>query len=89
MPFLEKLESVLSNSPYLGGSQFRFMGAAILPFIRQLSMVEPKHFCVLALPRLQQWLAQGLESDLFVSMMHRVPQWKANSAEELVVFGKR
>ena len=89
IPFLEKLESILSNSPYLGGSQFRFLDAAILPFIRQFSMVKPKQFNALALPKLKQWLVQGLESELFVSVMHKIPQWKADSDEDLVVLGNR
>jgi len=76
LPFLEKLDPILSNSPYLGGSQFRFPDAAILPFVRQFSMVEPKKFNALPLPKLQQWLATGLKSDLFISVMHKFPQWK-------------
>lgn len=87
MPFLEKLESILSQSPYLGGSQFRFLDAAILPFIRQFSMVEPKQFDALPLPKLQQWLAQELESELFVSVMQKIPLWNADSGNELVVLG--
>lgn len=87
-PFLEKLEVALSNSPYLGGSQFGFVDAAMLPFIRQFSMVEPKQFNALALPKLKQWLAQGLASDLFVSVMHKISQWKPESSDDLVVFGK-
>lgn len=89
MPFLEKLEGILCASAYIGGHQFRFADAAILPFIRQFSMVEPKQFQTLALPKIQQWLAHGLESDLFLSVMPKFSQWKASSAEELVVFGKR
>lgn len=89
MPFLEKLEDILCTSRYLGGSQFRFADAAILPFIRQFSMVEPKQFSTLPLPKLQQWLAQGLKSELFLSVMDKIPQWSADSGNELVVFGKR
>ncbi len=88
LPFLEKLEGVLSNSSYIGGSQFRFADAAILPFIRQFSMVKPEQFSALALPKLQQWLAQGLESELFVSIMHKVPQWEACTSDDHIVFGK-
>ena len=73
MPYLEKLESKLSNSPNLSGREFRFPDAAILPFIRQFSMVEPKEFNGLALPNLQRWLATGLESDLFVGVMKKYP----------------
>jgi len=39
LPFLTNLENKLAVSPYLGGSQFRFPDAAILPFIRQLSNI--------------------------------------------------
>jgi len=69
----------------LGGSQFRFTDAAILPFIRQFSMVDPKQFNTLALPKLKQWLAQGQESDLFVSVMQKFPQWKPESEEDRTV----
>ncbi len=89
MPFLEKLECALSHSPYLGGSQFRFPDAAILPFIRQFSMVNPKQFNALTLPKLQQWLAKGLESELFISVMHKIPQWTGEFDEDPIVFGKR
>jgi len=87
MPFLEKLEIILSHSPYLGGSQFRFLDAAVLPFIRQFSMVKPKQFNAQAVPNLQHWLAQGLESELFVSVMHKIPLWKTGTTEDLVIFG--
>jgi len=79
LPFLEKLEAILSNSAYLGGNQFRFADAAILPFVRQFSMVEPKTFNALPLPKLQHWLATGLESELFLSVMHKFPLWKAQN----------
>ena len=85
-PFLEELEYILCNSPYLGGSQFRFPDAAILPFIRQFSMVDYKQFNTLPLPKLQKWLISGIECDLFRSVMHKVPQWKPD--EGAVVFGK-
>jgi len=88
MPFLEQLENLLAKSPFLGGSQFRFPDAAILPFIRQFSMVEPKTFDSLALPKIQKWLAQSLKSDLFVSVMTKYPIWHAHSDEDPVVFGK-
>jgi len=89
MPFLKKLEHTLSNSPYLSGNQFRFLDAAILPFVRQFSMVDPKQFRALTLPALQQWLAAGLESDLFISVMDKIPQWSGESSEDRVVFGDR
>lgn len=88
MPFLEKLELILSNSPYLGGSQFRFLDASILPFVRQFSMVDVTQFTALPLPGIQKWLRRGLESDLFVSVMQKHPQWQPDSDEEILLFGR-
>jgi len=79
MPFLEKLEAILSQSAFIGGSQFRYVDAAILPFIRQFSLVNPKQFNALALPSLQRWLADALQSELFLSVMQKVPPWKAEN----------
>lgn len=87
MPFLEKLENLLNNSMYLTGNQFRFADAAILPFVRQFSMVETKVFDALPLPKLQQWLTDGLASELFLSIMDKNPPWQADSSEAVVVFG--
>jgi len=88
VPFLEQLENRLAKSPYLGGGQFRFPDAAILPFIRQFSMVDPKSFDSLALPNLQRWLARGLKSDLFTSVMTKYSIWQGESDEESPVFGR-
>jgi len=88
MPFLEQLENRLGKSPYLGGSEFRFADAAILPFIRQFSMVDIKTFNSLALPKIQRWLATGLTSNLFISVMTKYSIWDAQSDEEPVVFGR-
>jgi len=88
MPFLEQLENRLARSPYLSGNQFRFPDAAILPFIRQFSMVDLKTFDSLALPNIQRWLAQGLNSDLFASVMTKYPLWCAQSDDGHVVFGR-
>ncbi len=88
MPFLSKLESKLSSSPYLSGSQFRFPDAAILPFIRQFSMVKPKQFASLELPHLQQWLTQALQGDLFNSIMDKQALWNPETTERVHSFVK-
>ena len=88
MPFLEILERLLHQSSNLTGEQFRFADAAILPFIRQFSMVDAKTFSALPLPKLQQWLREGLASDLFLSVMDKRLPWKADSGEGPVMFGR-
>jgi len=88
-PFLEKLEALLTNSSFLSGSQFRMADAAILPFVRQFSMVDATQFNALSLPNLQRWLLAGIESDLFTSVMDKFVPWHAESSENLIVFGDR
>lgn len=88
IPFLEKLDNILSHSPYLGGSEFRFPDAAILPFVRQFSMVDSTQFNALALPNLQRWLEQGINGALFLSVMDKLAPWTGISVESVVVFGK-
>lgn len=75
MPFLEQLENLLSYSTYLGGDDFRFPDAAILPFVRQFSMVDPTQFNSLTLPNLQRWVHQGINSALFLSVMRKFLPW--------------
>ncbi len=86
MPFLETLENRLSEADYLGGSQFRFADAALLPFIRQFSMVKPEQFNHVPLPKLQQWLAKGLETDLFLRVMKKVPPWHTGAGYQAVIY---
>jgi len=50
-------------------------------------MVEPGQFSALALPKLQQWLAQGMKSKLFVSVMYKIQKWEVEQGEGLVVSG--
>ncbi len=89
LPFLENLNSILSNSQFLSGEFFRFVDAAILPFIRQFAMVNLKTFHDLPLPHLQQWLTTGMNSELFSSVMPKFPQWKAESQQDIIVFGNQ
>jgi len=87
MPFLETLENLLCESSGLTGDRFKFADAAIMPFIRQFSMVEPKVFAALPFPRLQQWLENGLSSPLFLGVMHKFPLWTIDGEDDIVLFG--
>lgn len=85
MPYLETLENILQNNVYLGGSQFRLLDAAALPFIRQFSMVDQQMFNALPLKKLQIWLENGLNSELFKNIMPKYPLWEPDNP--LVTFG--
>ena len=73
--FLAELESKLSQHPYLGGSHFSLLDAAIFPFMRQFAAVDRLWFHSSDYRHLNNWLNGLLVSDLFVSVMVKHPVW--------------
>ena len=76
--FLQKLEVLLLDSPFLFGNRISYADVAIFPFIRQFSSVEPVWFSAAPYPNLRNWLASFLNSDLFQSVMRKYPTWKVD-----------
>jgi glutathione S-transferase len=74
--FLAELESKLSQNPYLGGSHFSLLDAAIFPFIRQFAAVDSLWFVSSGYQHLNNWLNGLLASDLFILVMGKYPIWK-------------
>ncbi len=74
--FLEHLERRLTRSAYLAGERKTFADAAIFPFIRQFSGVDPEWFQDAPYPKLRDWLQQWVESELFQHVMPKYAQWK-------------
>ena len=72
---LRPMETALQSSPYLLGASMSWVDIAIFPFIRQFAMAEPNRFNDLPLPAVKRWLNQHLESELFLSVMHKYPTW--------------
>ena len=72
---LQPMENVLESHPYLMGEKLGWVDIAIFPFVRQFSMVNPQQFEGLPFPRLKDWLADLLESNLFQSVMEKYPTW--------------
>lgn len=79
--FLEKLENNLQKSSYLLGENLSFADLAIMPFIRQFSKVEENNINFL---KLQNWLMNLEESEIFKTIMFKVKPWKAND-ERLII----
>ncbi len=50
---------------------------AILPFVRQCSLVDQSRFAAQAPARLQQWLKTNLSAEYFVQVMHKAAFWYA------------
>lgn len=78
--FLQKLEHCLNQQRYLLGEQPGISDIAILPFIRQFAHTDKDRFDQLPYPRLQQWLCEFLESELFTSVMQKYPAWQPGDA---------
>jgi glutathione S-transferase len=49
---------------------------AILPFVRQFSLIDAPWFAAQPWPNLQRWLGQFLASDRFLAVMAKYPPWK-------------
>ncbi len=69
--FLSQLESLLQKQDYLLGERVTLVDVAILPFVRQFSMVEPEWFCGAGYTALVNWLDKLLASAIFVKVMEK------------------
>lgn len=75
--FLRDLDARLSVSTFFGGAAWGMTDAAIVPFVRQFSGVDPDWFAAQRLPHLRRWLQGILGSGLFQSIMVRAPLWNS------------
>lgn len=73
--FLARLEALLERHAYLLGERMTQADVAIFPFIRQFSMVDSDCFEDSPYPKLRDWLAALMNSDLFKSVMQKHPTW--------------
>lgn len=74
--FLIALEQRLSVGKYLLGKNISLADIAIFPFIRQFAFADKGWFDSSPYPKLQNWLAGLLESNLFLSVMEKYPVWQ-------------
>jgi glutathione S-transferase len=73
--FLQRLESLLSQTTYLCRDTNSKADIAIFPFVRQFSMVDEAWFERAHYPKLKAWLNGLLNSELFVGIMQKYPTW--------------
>lgn len=73
--FLQKLENLLIKHDYLISNRLSIADIAIFPFVRQFVAVDNIWFAgdhkVQPYPKLNIWLNQLVESDLFISVMEK------------------
>jgi glutathione S-transferase len=74
--FLVLLEQQLQQNGYLICGKITLADMAILPFIRQFAFADKTWFDQSPYPRIQVWLAEFIESELFQKIMLKYPAWK-------------
>ncbi|MCJ2188625.1 glutathione S-transferase [Novosphingobium beihaiensis] len=80
LAFLRDLDARLAASGQLCGTTRGLTDMAVMPFVRQFAAVDRVWFDTLPLPHLRDWLAGHLASELFATVMMRVPPWSQGDA---------
>jgi len=73
---IQRLDQQLSQHHYLLSDQITIADIAIFPFIRQFAFVNKAWFDHSDYLHLQRWLAEFLESKLFLEVMQKHPVWQ-------------
>lgn len=74
------LEQRLTQHRHLCGPHSTLADIALFPFVRQFAATDPDWFAAQPLPRLQNWLAGLVQSDIFTTAMLRLPPWQPGDA---------
>ncbi len=74
--FLAELDRSLGSTGALSGSDLGFTDFAILPFIRQFRIADPKWFDSQPWPYLHRWLQKFLGSAQFLRVMLKYSPWQ-------------
>lgn len=83
--FLSKLEMFLTHNTYLFGDKPAIEDLAIMPFVRQFRSVDTEWFDNESpYPKVQLWLNNWLEDEIFTSVMKKYEPWQ--SSQDAVVF---
>ena len=72
---LALLNTKLANTPFLLGNKQSYADIAIFPFIRQFANTDINWWNSNPYSNLQNWLTRHIESDLFIAIMTKFPQW--------------
>lgn len=79
LSFLREVESRLAATRHLCGPARGLADAALIPFVRQFAAVDRDWFEAQQLPRIKAWLSNYLASELFATVMLRVPPWSPST----------
>ncbi len=79
--FLNQLEQILRQGPFLLGRQETLADIAIFPFVRQFSHVDKAWFFAAPYPQLHRWLKGYLSHQNFTSIMNKYTPWQQGNQE--------
>ncbi|MEE9351132.1 MAG: glutathione S-transferase [Thiotrichaceae bacterium] len=85
-PFIQRLESRLTQHDFFMGPTPSLLDYALLPFVRQFSKVNRPLFREVPYTNLQRWLDHHLQSQLFAKAMFKYPLWMKSG--EAFLFGE-
>jgi glutathione S-transferase len=72
---IEPLEARLKEQAHVGGPNPCWADAAVFPFVRQFSAVDPAWWTASPWTHTRRWLEAWLSAPLFLACMHKVPVW--------------
>jgi glutathione S-transferase len=84
LAFLQKLSANISEHGQIFGQRPCLADHALFPFVRQFANVDRSWFDRQPLSALQKWLGDHLQSELFISIMTKYPQWKVGDEEPVL-----
>lgn len=76
LEIFQDLDGRLDEQRYLLGEKITLADIALFPFIRQCAFTDRPWFDAQDISRLQQWLAEMLESRVFTGVMGNFSPWK-------------
>lgn len=82
--WLAVLDDRLHSSDYLAGDKPTALDIAIMPFVRQFAHTDLHWFEASPYQALGRWLDGWKNSGLFLSVMHKYPQWQPG--DKVLVF---
>ncbi len=85
-PFIQRLESRLTQHDFFMGPTPSLLDYALLPFVRQFSKVNRPLFREGPYTNLRRWLDHHLQSQLFAKAMFKYPLWL--ESHEVFIFGE-
>lgn len=74
--FIEDLEEMLKQKPYLIAEHLSLADIGVFPFIRQFSLVDEDWFQQAPYPNVQNWLQNLINSALFQNVFQKHDLWK-------------